>query len=139
MTCEQCKQQFTGKLDNLPSGWRDSIIDFVCNYISSQQTVDCEVLKECLEDTTTSLSEWDINGSEVCITFTDREGVSVTRCFNFNEIINRSLDDLDPKCLAEQTDWIAMTYTEKWQALIDRVCDTCQDAPTTETTTETTT
>lgn len=138
INCDNCLVAVKDKLSGLPSGWRDSIASAICDAFSgSYQELDCEAIKECINGQlgSTSLSEFTVDGSTISISYTDVNEVTVTRSFDFTEIINNSINNIDPNCLASAEDWSAMSYLEKWQAIVDKVCDTCVDASTTTTTT----
>lgn len=131
----QC--DFEEILKDVPKKWRDAMIQILLDITSSCTTgqVDCATVKEC--ETVTTLSEWVVNGAEVCITFTNEAGIEIERCFSVENILNEQLstDNIDPGCITTPTVWNTLTYTEKFQALIDTVCNCC---PTTSTTTTTT-
>ena len=132
INCATCKEQLNTQLSVLPTSWREKIVEFVCSYLTDQQSsVDCDEVLECLEERTTELSEFTVDNGTVCIRFTNNEQVTVERCFSFTEIINETMNDLDPACLAEPEDWIDMTYQERWQSIIDKVCEDCSTTTTT--------
>lgn len=117
-------------LKDIPSKWREQLTSVL---ISIQQEVDCEQVKEC--ETLTSLSNFTIDGTEVSIQYKDEDGVTVTRSFDTESILNTTLEDVDPSCLATPTEWSNMTYTEKIQLIITSHCDCCEPTSTTTTTT----
>lgn len=125
-------------LKDLPDEWKDAIIKILLDITASCSAgnIDCEDVKAC--ETVTTISEWTINGTEVCIKFTNELGVEVERCFDVENILNEQLNNgnIDPGCITTPTVWDTLTYTEKFQALIDTVCNCC---PTTTTSTSTTT
>lgn len=139
--CNNCKQQVLQMLASLPSSWRESIANAICDAVTGNLTPDCTDVQDCIDNIyqNTELSEFEIDGTTVCIKYTDINGVEVERCFDFSEIINNSLENLDPKCLATPIDWNAMSYREKWQRLIDQVCTDCEGEEITTTSTTTTT
>lgn len=124
-------------LKDLPAKWRDAIIKILLKIQDDIQSVDCDTVRSC--ETLTTLSEFTQEGSEICITYTDEHGVSVERCFDLETTINNELDGIDPGCVVSQEDWDQMTYTQRFQALIDGFCNCCSTTTSTSTTTTTTT
>lgn len=122
-------------LKDLPSKWRDELINILIKIQDNIQGVDCLTVKSC--ETLTTLSEFTQTDTEVCITYTDEHLVSVQRCFDLEDTLNQTLEDIDPGCVTTPTLWNTMSYKEKFQALIDTVCNCCP-ATTTSTTTTTT-
>lgn len=119
-----CKQKFIDYLQFIPQTWREQIADVLCTYVvNGSINIDCDKVIEC--QTLTSLSDFTVTGTIVSITFVDEHGVSVTRTFDFNDILNHELDSVDPGCLSSVQEWNNMTYVQKWQAIIDKVCETC--------------
>lgn len=123
ITCDNCTQVLSEYLCDIPSSWRDQIVKAVCSSISKKSETDCEDVKAC--ETRTSLSSFTREGTTVCITYEDEKGVSVNRCFEFDSLLNSTLDSVDPKCIASQEDWDSWTYTERVQAIIDYMCNCC--------------
>jgi hypothetical protein len=83
MTCN-CKELLMQKLCSIPSAWRSQIADVLC---------DANKGLEIPEETLTKLGDWNINYSpEICIAYTDEEGVTVNRCFDFSHLLNQQLD-----------------------------------------------
>lgn len=117
------KEQIEQALASLPSKWRDQLVTLLCQIKEGQEDVDCNKVKEC--ETLTVLSDFEQDGTEISIKYTDEHGVQVTRTFDVSSLINSTLDDLDPSCLATPTEWNTMTYTERLQALIDAHCTCC--------------
>lgn len=132
-------------LSSIPLAWREQLAAAICSSstIGNLFEIDCNEVKDC--ETVTTLSEFTIvNGTSVCISFTNEDNVKVTRCFDFSEILNNSIANIDPACIATASEWSAMTYKEKWQTIIDKVCEDCQTvveatSTTTSSTTTTTT
>lgn len=138
----KCTETIEKSLSALPSKWRKQIAKSICaSSLGSLFEFNCDDVKEC--ETLTYLSEFTTNGTTVCISFTDEHSVKVTRCFNFSDILNNSIKDLDPKCLADAGDWVDLTYAQKFQLIVDKVCEDCQEiveeSTTSTSTTETTT
>jgi len=131
----QC--DFEEILKDIPSKWRDAIIQILLQITASctSGTIDCADVKEC--ETVTSISEWTVTGTEVCIKFTNELGVEVERCFDIENILNEQLNNgnIDPGCITTPTIWNTLSYTEKFQALIDTVCNCCPATTSTTTTT----
>lgn len=142
----KCINKIEGLLGNLPSVWRTQVATAICAS-SIGGLFDCTDVKA--NETLTTLSDFTITDTTISISFTDEHGVTVTRTFNFADILNNSIKDLNPLCLATPQNWAAMTYKQKFQLMIDRVCSDCgvivsgttstTAVPTTTTTTSTTT
>lgn len=127
-------------LKDIPSIWRDELIEILLKIQDDcTESIDCEQVKEC--ETLTSLSEFTQDGTEICITYTDEHEVSVERCFDVADIVNNFFDstNIAPGCITDESTWNTMTIQEKFQALIDTICNCCPETTTTSTTTTTTT
>lgn len=131
ITCNNCEDVMQGYLCDLPSEWRSQIAHVICKYLNPPTSLKCPDVKKC--ETLTYLSAFTINGSQVCIDYTDENGSTVHRCFDMAQV---GLD-LDPKCMMSQQAWDALTWEQQIQAIIDYAC-TCQYHPTTSTTSTTT-
>jgi hypothetical protein len=127
-------------LKDIPSTWRDELIKILLEIQDGcTESIDCEQVKEC--ETLTTLSEFTQNGTEICITYTDEHEVSVERCFDVGNIINNFFDttNIAPGCITSESAWNTMSVDEKFQALIDTICNCCPETTTTSTSTTTTT
>jgi hypothetical protein len=131
------KQQLLELLNALPSKWADQLADVLCQIKEDKESVDCEKVKGC--ETVTSLSDFTVSGTTVSIKYTNENGVQVTRSFDAGVVVNGSLDDLDPNCLATPEEWNSLSYDERIQLLIDAHCACCSDTTTTTSSTTTTT
>ena len=120
MTFQEQIQQY---LQPLPSAWRDKITDALVAFKASIEQPTCADFKEC--ETLTSLSPFFISGDTISIAYTDEIGVTVTRSVSLGQVLNNTLDDLDPNCLTDTTTWASMSYTERLQSLINAQCDCC--------------
>jgi len=127
------QEQIELYLAPLPSKWKEELTKILCEINASQQTIDCQDIKDC--ETLTSLSNFSVQGSEISIQYKDERGVTVTRSFDFETILNNSLAELDPNCLTDETTWSNLTFIERLQLLIDSHCDCCSTSSTTTTTT----
>lgn len=123
------QEQIAEYLKNLPSQWAGQLTTLLTQIQADKGSVDCAKVKEC--ETLTSLSEFTIDGSEVSIQYKDENGVTVTRTFDAAEIVNQSLDNVDPSCLTDETTWSNMTYTERMQLFVTAHCDCCSTTTTT--------
>lgn len=132
-----CIQDIEAKLSDLPSKWRTQIATTICNSISSTQTSTCDEFKEC--EVLTSLSDFTVIGSVISVTYTDENNVQVIRSFDFSNIINSSIDSIDPKCITTQEIWNNSTFSERFQLILNYACELCGGITTTTTTTTTTT
>lgn len=135
ITCQNCEEVISEYLCQIPYQWRGQISKAICANINEQQSLDCKAVKDC--ETVTTLSSFSVDGTEVCITYTDEDKVAHTRCFDMKDI-TCPLDDVDPNCITTQEIWDAMTCKEKMQAIIDYACS-CEAITTTTTSTTTTT
>src|SRR5688572_18337463 len=114
------KQQIAEYLKDLPSKWADKLTDILYEIKCSRNEPTCEEIREC--ETLTSLSDFAVNGSEVCITYKDENGVSTERCVDIGQLI---LLDIDSNCLTDQITWDSLTFNQKVQLIIDSHCDCC--------------
>lgn len=119
-----CRKELEVILCDLPSIWRGPIIDALCKE-RCEQELDCSDLKKC--ETITSLSSFSISGTTISITYKNEQSVEVTRSFNFSELINNSLDGIDPKCLTTSLNWSSLSFIERIQLLVDAHCSCCSD------------
>jgi len=137
INCKNCNNDVENYLSLLPSKWRKKIAEIVCKYIiCTKQSINCEDFKGC--ETITSISEFSQNGTELCISYTDEQGVTVERCYDFSSTINYTIDDVDQGCLATDEEWANMSYVERMQLIVDRACQDCTTTTTEEVTTTTT-
>jgi hypothetical protein len=131
-TCNDCRGTYEALLIDLPEKWRSQIADALCNAIGKKYSLDCDDVKEC--ETVTHLSSFTQTDDEICITFKDEESVEWERCFDISSL-TPTLEGIDPKCVATQEEWDAMTYIQQIQAIIDKIEDCCCTTTTTSTTT----
>jgi hypothetical protein len=117
------KQQIKDMLDALPSKWADQLATILCQIKEDKESVDCNKVKEC--ETVTSLSDFTVSGTTVSIKYTDENGTQVTRSFDAGTVVNGTLDDLDPNCLASAEEWNSLSYDQRIQLLIDAHCACC--------------
>lgn len=127
------EQQICEYLKDLPSEWRDKLTGILVQIKNDRESIDCQQVKDC--ETLTSLSDFTLNGTEVSIKYKDENEVTVTRTFDTSELMNNILDDIDPACLAEQTEWDNLSFVGRFQLLIDAQCGCCDSTTTTTTTT----
>ena len=123
-------------LKDLPSKWREALIEILLQIQDGcTESIGCEQVIEC--ETLTSLSEFTQEGTVMCITYTDEDGVSVERCFDMAEVINNFFDstNIAPGCVTSEAVWITLTLEQKFQALVDTICNCCPSTTTTTTTT----
>lgn len=126
------KEQILKYLCSLPSEWADEIADLLLDFQGSIQTPDCQVVKDC--QTITVLSDFIIDGTSVCIDYTDENEVTVRRCFDISELLNNTITDITPGCVTDVETWNTLTYEEKIQAFVDTLCNCCPPTTTTTTT-----
>lgn len=139
MTYTQCVNDILKELGALPPSWAEKIACNVCNLITTEdecnpETPDCTDIRNC--QTVTSLSEFFVKGQMICISYTDEHSVKVTRCFQFSHFIDE-INETDGSCLNPL--WGTLSAEEKWQQVIDSICNCCNPTTTTTTTTSTTT
>jgi len=133
-----CKEQILAKLTDIPPSWANQIASVICDTINTD--ILCGKVHNC--ETITSISDFTTgggpHGTEVCITYTDEHGVAIKRCFDMYNIINDSLYDVEPNCLMSKQQWQSRTFTQQWQAIINKVCEDCSPIVLTSTTSTTT-
>jgi hypothetical protein len=117
------RQQIKDMLDALPSKWADQLATILCQIKEDKESVDCNKVKEC--ETVTSMSDFTVSGTTVSIKYTDENGTQVTRSFDAGAVVNGTLDDLDPNCLASPEEWNSLSYDQRIQLLIDAHCACC--------------
>lgn len=117
------KEQIELYLKPLPSEWREKLTAILCLIKESKQEPDCQKVKEC--ETVTTLSDFTVNGTVISIQYKNENGVIVTRSFDATQIINETLNDLNPNCLATEEQWASLTLSQRIQLLIDSHCDCC--------------
>lgn len=117
------KQQIEQYLSGLPSKWKDKLVEILCLIKAEKQTPDCQKVKEC--ETLTTLSDFEVEGSLVSIQYKNEAGVTVTRSFDAAQIVNETLNHIDPNCLTTEEIWVSMTLNERIQLLIDSHCNCC--------------
>lgn len=126
------------ELSALPPVWAEKLACNICNIVDTEDlcnnTTECEDIREC--ETTTSLTDFEVIGNTVCISFTDEHGVKVKRCFEYSHLLNE-IDNTDGICISPL--WEQLSAKDKWQAVIDKVCNCCNPTTTTTTTSTTTT
>lgn len=123
------KDSILESLSSLPSAWREQIADVLCKIEKDKEASDCEEVKEC--ESNTSLSEFIIDGTEVSITYTDENGTTYDRSFNFSAMLNALLDDIDPACVATPTEWANMTWIERMETIVAYTDNCCSTTTTT--------
>lgn len=119
-------------LKDLPSKWKDQLAEVLCEIKANKQQPSCDQVKDC--ETLTILSPFSISGTVVSIRYKDERGIEVTRSFDTRDIINNILNELDPNCLASESEWLNLSAEEKLQLLVDSHCECCSTTTTTTTT-----
>jgi hypothetical protein len=119
------KEQIELYLKDVPSNWRDDLVTLLCTIKDERTKPTCEEVKDC--ETVTSLSDFSVEDGVVSITYTDEHSVEVTRTFNLEQVINTTLEGIDPLCLTDPATWNTLTYPEKIQLIISNHCDCCGD------------
>lgn len=138
MTYRNCVKQVTDELSSLPKVWAEKLACNICNLVDTEDecstTTDCDDIKDC--QTVTVLSDFTVTENTVCISFNDERGVKVTRCFDAS-LYTDEINYTDGICINPL--WGTLSATDKWQAIIDKVCYCCNPTTTTTTTSTTTT
>lgn len=119
------KEQIELYLDKLPSKWKEDLTAILCEINNNRQVPDCTDFKNC--ETLTSLSDFSVQGNTVSIRYKDEAGVTYTRSFNVETILNNQLNDIDPECLTDATTWSNLTFSQRLQLLINSHCDCCSE------------
>lgn len=127
-----CKKEYSALLCNIPSQWREALVDILCSITKDSNPVTCEDIKEC--ETLTSLSEFTPQGEGFSVTYKDEKGQEWIRTIDFNTL----LDTIDPKCVTTSENWALMNFVQRFQAVINKQCECC-NPPTTTTSTTTST
>lgn len=122
------KEQIEKYLSHLPSEWKTQLVQILCLINDQKEEPSCDTIKDC--ETVTTLSNFSVNGTVVSIQYKNESGVTVTRSFDAENIINGALSDIDPGCLATASEWESLTFTERIQLLIDKQCDCCEEGLT---------
>lgn len=123
MNCNNCKEELSKILCDIPSMWRIPIVEVLCKERNPIPNINCNDLKKC--ETITSLSSFTQTGTSISITYKDERNVSTTRSFDFKDLINSTLDQVDPKCLTTPGEWSNMSFLDRFQLLVDSHCDCC--------------
>jgi hypothetical protein len=119
------KEQIEKYLSSLPEKWKDELVQILCLIKEGKQEPDCNTVKEC--ETVTTLSDFTVNGTTISIQYKNEAGVTVTRSFDAETIINEVLDDIDPACLATEEEWESLTFLQRMQLLVDKQCSCCNE------------
>jgi hypothetical protein len=138
MTYNNCVKQVIEELDALPQVWAEKLACNICSLVETEDecatTSDCQDISEC--ETVTSLSTFTVIDDKICISFKDERGVTVKRCFIASQFTDE-INETDGLCI--DSDWNTFSSKEKWQAVIDKICNCCNPTTTTTTTSTTTT
>jgi len=117
------QEQIETYLKDLPSKWKDQLVSILCQIKDERTHPTCDEVKDC--ETLTSLSDFSVEGDIVSVVYTDEHSVQVTRSFSVGQLVNNTLEGIDPECLTDQTTWDNLTYSQRIQLLIDNFCDCC--------------
>ena len=114
--------------------------EFISQYIKDNipsKDVVCNKVIECQH--VTSLSDFSVEGQVVSITYLGEDGVSYTRTFDLNIILRDVFNDIVADCITSPEDWVNMSIGDKFQTIVDDVCECCTSSTTTTTTEASTT
>src|SRR4051812_44610138 len=115
LECSDCISNYKAKLSFMPDSWASALAKLLCDLKGSGTS--CDDVKNC--ESLTKLSPFEISDGQACIEFTDENKVVVRRCFSVDLLLNSSLDNIDPKCIATMTEWSNMTFSQRFQALVN--------------------
>lgn len=121
--CSQCELEVLGYLKDIPKDFRTAIAKAICKVKDESTGVQCSDVKDC--ETTTHLSSFTVDGTEVSVTYTNEDSVNETRSFNTGDLISSYFNALDPKCLDTQSHWDSIDVIQKLQKIIDGQCLCC--------------
>lgn len=121
--CTQCELEVLGYLKDIPKDFRIAIAKAICKVKDESTGVQCSDVKNC--ETTTHLSPFTVNGTQVSVTYTNEDDVNETRSFNTGDLITSYFNALNPKCLDTQSHWDTLTPIQKLQLIIDGQCLCC--------------
>jgi hypothetical protein len=128
-----CEDILNEKLCDVPFEWRSQIIKAVCKV----QDYDYDCGKSC--QTITFLTHFRNEMNQVCISYIDENKVKVDRCFDY-DLTSTILNDLIlPDCvpLPQGRRFQDLNFDEKFQHIINILCESCCGIPITTTTTTT--
>lgn len=120
------KEQIETYLSSLPEKWKNDLVQILCLIKEQKQEPDCATVKNC--ETVTTLSDFTVDGTVVSIQYKNENGVTVTRSFDAENIINEALNDIDPGCIATPSEWESLTFVQRMQLLVDKQCECCQES-----------
>lgn len=130
MNCN-CEDILNQELCDVPYEWRSQIIQAICKLRESEY----ECKKSCQD--ITFLSSFRNENNSICISYIDEDQVTVERCFDF-DLTSTILNDLVlPDCLTIPfgLSFQDLTFGEKFQHLINILCNNCCGIVSTTTTT----
>lgn len=117
------KAEISALLCNIPSIWRDAIVEALTCALSEVLHVDadvtCEGVKDC-ESVTQFMTT--IVDNILTATYVSERNITTIRNTDLTDAINHALDEVDPKCLMTQEAWDALTYQDRLNAVFDKVC-----------------
>lgn len=131
-----CNIDLDKVLCDIPFEWRRGIVKALC-YTLENSNASCDSINKC--QTLTKLYPFTINGNVLTAKFKDENGNVVSRTLNILDIVDNSLDTVNPGCIMSIDEWNSLHHFEKIQAIIDAVCTCCPNTTTTTSTTSTTT
>ena len=130
MNCN-CEDILNQELCDVPYEWRSQIIEAICKLRESEY----ECKKSCQD--ITFLSSFRNENNSICISYIDEDQVTVERCFDF-DLTSTILNDLVlPDCLTIPfgLSFQDLTFGQKFQHLVDILCNNCCGIVSTTTTT----
>lgn len=120
ITCKNCEQILLVYLCDIPYQWRKQIANAICGAFPSSDFT-CEDVAKC--ETLTTLSEFTQIGSRISIVFTDERNKKYTLEIDIKDVLNVSLDNIDPMCLASPEDWAIWTNKQRIESIINSSCN----------------
>lgn len=107
-------------LCDIPPMWRESITKAILAIVENNSSLECSSITKC--ETLTSLSPFTLNGTILSISYTNENGVTSTKSIDISTVLDKSLDDIDPKCLMTAEVWAGLSHTERLEAIFTGSC-----------------
>lgn len=116
------KAEISALLCNIPSQWRDSIVEALSCILSLNRdsNATCEAIKDC--ETLTYFEPIKRSGNTITLSYRDEKGVLYNRSVDLTTVINNILNGVDSSCLMDQEDWEELTFAEKLNAIYQKAC-----------------
>jgi len=119
LTCENCQEKLEKYLCDIPAQWRKQIVYVICEGISKAEQIDCRNLKKC--QTITFLSAFTKDNCSIFVSYRNEANITKNVFFNYCELIDRLMDEVDPKCLASEENWLEMSHEHRMQLILNEL------------------